>query len=197
MSIEVPTVEPTSIVSGDFVTWKRQLSDYPATLFTLAYRLVGSAGVQSISSVASGTDHLVEISGASSAGPPAVVGTDAYPAGRYEMTAYVTEIATSRRTTLETRQLEVKANPLTATATDKRTHARKVLDAIEAVIEGTASHEQAAMTIDGERLERRSVDELLKLRTIYRAEVQVEDSAQDGTGTGSFYSVPFSFGGQG
>lgn len=184
MSIEVPTKEPTVIVSGDFVTWKRQLSDYPATLYTLAYRLVGSAGVKTITATADGTDHLIEIEGASQTGPPAVVGTDVYGAGWYEWTASVTEIATSRRKTLETGSLEVKPNPLTAKASDMRSHARKVLAAIEAVIEGTASHEQSEMSIDGKSLKRRSIEDLLKLRTIYKAEVKAETAAQSGAKTG-------------
>lgn len=180
MSIEVPSKEPTAIVSGDFVTWRRQLSDYPATLFTLFYRFVGSAGVKTVAATADGVDHLIEIEGASAVGPPAVVGTDAYGAGWYEWTAYVTEIATSRRTTLATGSLEVKANPASAVASDKRSHARKVLAAIEAVLEGTASHEQKSMSIEGKSLERRSPDELMKLRITYKAEVQAEQAVLTG-----------------
>jgi len=178
--ITVPTTEPASFVSGDFVTWKRSLSDYPAPTYTLAYKFIGSAGTFAVSASADGSDHLIEIEGASAVGPPVVVGTDSYKAGIYEWTLAVTEVSTSRRSTLETGQITVLANPSTGVATDKRSHARKVLDAIELVLEGTASHEQAEMSIDGKSLKRRSVAELLALRTNYKAQVAAEEAKQSG-----------------
>ena len=177
MSATVPYTEPSEIVSGDFLTWKIQNSDYPADLYAISYRLVGSSGVLTVTSVADGSDHLVEVAGTSSVGPPAVVGTDAWVAGFYSWTKFATEIATSRRTTLGTGKLTVLADPSTQTATDTRSHAVKVLAAIEAVLEGTASKEQSEQSIDGKSLKRRSIDELLKLRSHYKAEVAAEESA--------------------
>jgi len=177
MSYTVPSIEPAEIVSGDFLTWKISNSTYPANLYTLSYRLVGSAGVQTVTASADGNDHLVEVAGDSLVGPPAVVGTDAWVAGFYTWTKFATEIATSRRITLGTGKLTVLANPATQTATDTRTHARKVLDAIEAVLEGTASKEQSEQSIDGKALKRRSIEELLALRTYYKAEVAAEEAA--------------------
>jgi hypothetical protein len=109
-----------------------------------------------------------------------VVGTDAWVAGFYSWTKFATEIATSRRTTLGTGKLTVLADPSTQTATDTRSHARKVLDAIEAVIEGTASHEQSDMAIDGKAMKRRSIADLLALRTNYKAQVAAEEAKQAG-----------------
>ena len=190
MSATVPTIEPAEIVSGDFTTWKISHSDYPANLYTLSYRLVGSAGLLTVTATADGIDHLIEIEGASQTGPPAVVGTDAWVAGFYTWTKFATEIATSRRKAIGTGNLTVLANPAAQTATDTRSHARKVLAAIEAVLEGTASKEQSEQSIDGKSLKRRSIDELLKLRSHYKAEVAAEEAAAaaaNGTASGGRY----------
>ncbi len=59
-------------------------------------------------------------------------------------------------------------------ALDDRSHARKVLDAIEAFIEGNDL--QAAAVVIGERQIRNiPIPELLKLRQRYLQEVAVED----------------------
>ena len=57
---------------------------------------------------------------------------------------------------------------------DTRTHAKKVLDAIEAVIENRATLDQQMYMIGGRQLVRNSISELLRLRTIYRQEYQAE-----------------------
>ena len=49
-------------------------------------------------------------------------------------------------------------------------HAKIVLDAIEAVIENRATMDQSSMSIAGRSLSRLSIDELLTFRARYRAE---------------------------
>ena len=51
-------------------------------------------------------------------------------------------------------------------------HVRRVIDAIEAVIERRATKDQKSYSIDGRSLERTPIDELLLLRDRYRAEWQ-------------------------
>ena len=63
----------------------------------------------------------------------------------------------------------LKANPAVDSG-DTRSHAKKVLDAINAVIEGTATEEQESYQIKDRSLKRRSVSELLELRSFYKAE---------------------------
>ncbi|SMX27284.1 hypothetical protein TRP8649_01387 [Pelagimonas phthalicica] len=53
---------------------------------------------------------------------------------------------------------------------DARGHAQKVLDAIEAVIEGRASKDQQSYTINGRALVRTAIADLLLLRDRYKKE---------------------------
>ncbi|WP_191284944.1 hypothetical protein [Aliiroseovarius zhejiangensis] len=59
---------------------------------------------------------------------------------------------------------------------DARTHAAKVLDAIEAVIESRATKDQLSYSIGGRSLQRTPIADLIKLRTAYRAEVNRQKS---------------------
>lgn len=63
---------------------------------------------------------------------------------------------------------------------DGRTHAEKVLQAIEAVIEGRASKDQQRYKINNRELERTPIGDLLKLRSVYRDEVRRMQSAKKG-----------------
>lgn len=187
MSIPLPTTEPISVFAGDFITWLKTLADYPAPTYSLSYRLLGSGEALTISTTASGTDHLIEYPGASSTNP-VVVGSDSWAAGFYTLTPIVTEVATSRRVTLPALPLTVLANPDTATAADTRSHARKVLDAVEAVIEGRASTDQKRVKVNSggidQDLERVPVSELLALRSRYKEEVMREESSARGKSGG-------------
>ncbi|AVO37384.2 hypothetical protein [Pukyongiella litopenaei] len=54
---------------------------------------------------------------------------------------------------------------------DARRHEQRVLDAVEAVIEGRATKDQESYTINGRTLTRTPIADLLKLRDHYRVEV--------------------------
>lgn len=59
---------------------------------------------------------------------------------------------------------------------DARSHAEKVLEAIEAVLEKRASQDQQSYTINGRSLSRTPLNELMDLRKTYRAEVRAQKS---------------------
>ena len=63
---------------------------------------------------------------------------------------------------------------------DNRSHARKALEAIEAVIEKRASMDQERYRINNRELYRTPIAELLRLRNTYRAEVRREDAKASG-----------------
>lgn len=63
---------------------------------------------------------------------------------------------------------------------DGRSHAEKVLAAIEAVIEGRATLDQQSYTIKDRSLQRTPLADLLKLRAQYRAEVLAQKRAASG-----------------
>lgn len=171
-SSNYPENEPQSLIAGDRVTWKRTDlgSDYPPASYSLSYkaRLENSGTtVLSITASESGDDYIVEVGATTTA---------AWTVGVYHWQAYITRTSDSERITIDSGTFEVKADRATAT-TDPRTHAKITLDAIEAVIEGRASKDQAAYSIGGRSLSRTPIGELLALRSTYKAEVQREERA--------------------
>lgn len=63
---------------------------------------------------------------------------------------------------------------------DQRSHARKVLDSINAVLEKRATQDQQRYVINNRELWRTPLADLLKLRDTYRAEVRREEAAAAG-----------------
>lgn len=161
-----PTTEPGSIVAGDTAKWLRSLDEYPASQsWVLSYTLVSAAQRYTFTATASGDDHLVNV---------AATTTQSWAAGTYSWVARVSkagEVFTVGSGTIAVR-------PSFGAAVDARSHARKVLEAIEAVLEGRATSEVAQYEIAGRSLRYIEPAELLKLRDRYRAEVAREDAAQ-------------------
>lgn len=166
MPVTIPSNEPTTIVQGDTVEWRREdLSDFPAPTWTLTYNFVNECGSFSITATADGTNHAVAVPVATS---------DGYKPGLYRWSAFVTD-ATPVRHRIDSGWLTVEENLATATSKDVRSHSRKVLDAIEAIMEDDASIEQANLSVEGRSLSRRSVGELLTLKAHFEARVLDED----------------------
>lgn len=171
-STNYPDGEPGRLVVGDRWLWKRaDLGvDYPPASYALTYSLrLESAGTEiEITASESGGDYLVEVASATTA---------AYTAGKYRWQAYITRSSDSQRITIGTGWVEVVANRDAATG-DPRTHARIVLAAIEAVIEGKATKDQQSYSVEGVSLSRYAWPELVALRARYRDEVAREDAAE-------------------
>lgn len=174
--MDIPTTEPTEVTAGDTVKWTRTLSDYPAGTWTLSYTLINAASKIAITASASGTDHLVSVTPATSA---------AWSAGLYDWQAYVTD--GTDRYQVDSGRITVNANYAGATTLDDRSHVKKTLDAIEAVIEGRASQAQQSYTINGRSLTRIPLSELYEFRKQYQAEYAAELQAEriaNGMGSG-------------
>jgi hypothetical protein len=179
MSITPLTSEPASITAGDTISWTIALPDYPATAgWTLKYKAVCAAGYFAMVSSADGDNHIVTADKATTA---------AYVAGSYTLSRYV-ESATER-VTIDNLTLEVLPDLAAKTAAyDNRSHTKKTLDAIEAVLEGRASIDQQEWTVDGTTIKRMPVADLLKFRSIYFNYYQQELTAAkiaSGSGSGS------------
>ena len=161
---------PATLIAGDTLQFKRQLPDYlPSDSWQLKYSLVGTAGAYSFDASADGDGWLITV--ASDA-------TASWAAGRYTLTEYVTKSST--RTTLASRTVVVSQDLAGASAgLDTRTHARKVLDAIEAWLESRAPT-TGEFQVAGRRLQNYPITDLLSLRDKYRAEVAREEAAQSG-----------------
>ena len=162
----IPTIEPQTLALGDTVKWNRDdLSDYPAPTWTLTYWLYNATKSYSVVATANGVNHSVVITAATSA---------AYVAGTYTWKAFVTtgSGSTAERYEVDSGTFIIQANPailVSNAGLDDRSHVKKVLDAIRAVIEDRASKDQESFSIAGRSLSRTSIDDLLKFERKYTA----------------------------
>jgi len=167
MTIAIPTTEPTELRAGDTWEWARKdLADFPAPTWTLKYQFKNASAFFSIIAAADGVNHAVTVAKGITA---------TYASGLYQWSAF-TDNGTLRYT-IGTGNLNVLRNFDDSAIYDHRSHARKTLENIEAVLENRATMEQLNYSIEGRSLERRSLAELLKLRDSYRAEVAAQDAA--------------------
>jgi hypothetical protein len=169
MTQTVPTIEPATLTAGDTAKWQKSLPDYPASAgWVLSYVLVKTGAQITFSATASGDDHLVNVATATTA---------AWSVGRYQYQAFVSK--SGERFTASAGQIEVRPNFSAATTgIDARSHARKTLEAVEAVLEGRASQAQQEYQIGDRQLKYTPLGDLLKLRSLYRAEVTAELNAE-------------------
>lgn len=176
--MSTPDQVPAELYAGDTWAWARELADYPATTHTAAWYFEKADQNFSVSASASGTAFVASVAAASTA---------TYRPGRYQWRLLVTRISDSARFVAERGYLEVQPDPAAAGNRDWRSHARRTLDLIEAVIEGKASTDQLATSIDGVSLSRYSWAELTALHDRYRAMVAKEEAdarAADGRPSG-------------
>jgi len=163
-STNYPPQVPTELQLGDFWAWKREdlANDYPVVDYSLSYEfnLVDGATVSNFTLTAteSSDTYIIEASN-----------TASYTKGNYNWVSYITRTSDSARVKLEEGFVEIQDNYATTTASI-RSHAKIVLDSIEAVIENRANIDQASMSIAGRSLSRMSIDELLTFRSRYKAE---------------------------
>lgn len=171
MTATIPTTEPAELRIGDTWKWTKSVADYPASAWSLKYRFKNAAGGFEISASASADDYSVTVAAATTAG---------YAAGTYAWMAWV-EGGVSEKYTVDVGTATLNPDYRSGTATaafDDRSHARVVLEAIEAVIEGRASQDQEEYEIAGRRLKRTPIAQLLRLRQHYKAEVGAEAAAE-------------------
>jgi len=163
-STNYPSQVPTELQLGDFWAWKRDdlSEDYPVASYSLSYEfnLIDGSTVSNftLSATESGDAYIIEASSTSS-----------YSKGNYNWVSYITRTSDSARVKLEEGFVEIQDNYATTSAS-VRSHAKIVLDAIEAVIENRANIDQSSMSIAGRSLSRMSIDDLLTFRARYKAE---------------------------
>ncbi|WP_320055607.1 hypothetical protein [Desulfuromonas thiophila] len=160
---------PQQIYAGDTLRFRRSLAAYNAADgWALQYSLSGPAKIV-FSTTADGSSHAANVSAAT---------TGSWPAGIYHLVEAAVKEA--ERHTVAVGTVEVLANPADAASADQRPHCKRMLDAIEATLEGTASKNQRRYRHGDRELERYDILDLIKIRDHYAAQWRAYQRAQTG-----------------
>ena len=168
--------------AGDSLDLLISLADYPASdgwVLTYAFRKESGTAI-SLTSTASGANHLLSATAATTGGWVAGVYSGV---GRVALGAVVQTVWTGN--------LEVKPDLSTAGDNyDTRTHAKICLDAINAVLQGKATRDVLQTTIAGQSIGRMSWPELLAAKSYYQDQVDGEQAKIDAAnGKGSSRNI--------
>lgn len=156
-----PNNEPSLFTAGDSIQWTKSVPDFPATAGnTLSYALINAANKIEFDAVQSGSDYQVSLPSSTTSG---------YEPGEYKWQSYITDNA-DNRTQVGEGTIKIVPNFADLTTYDARGHVKKVLDAIEAVIEGRATKDQQEYQIANRRLWLSPIADLILLRDKYRTE---------------------------
>lgn len=158
MPHEIPTHEPTELTASTSWRWDKRLSDHPpADGWTLKYALRGPSD-RDIAATPNGDTYEVRI---------AATDTE-IAAGPYRLVGFV-ENAGGDRFVVYDEVLRVLQSPLFAV--NRKSHAERTLEVIEAVLEGRASDDEEQYQIGQKSVSKIPVDELHRLRQVYAEEV--------------------------
>jgi hypothetical protein len=180
--VKMSNPEPTEFRVGDSISWVRravqaveandngvlEYTDIKASDgWTLKFTAVGKVGIIAITASAD-DDNADDFKFTAAAAT-----TAAYAAGDYQW--QITATKSTTRYTIAEGLITLLDNISGRSALyDNRSHAKKVLDAIEAVIEGRASQDQMQYSIAGRSLSRTPIPDLMKLRATYKTEYDNE-----------------------
>lgn len=156
---------PGSITAG--LTFKRTvtLAAYPADQGWVLHAYFRGKAAIDIDSTPSGTQHVFSVPAATTA---------AWQEGNYGYSIRAVHSSSGEVYEVDSGTIDILGDMQTATGGDYRSHAQKVLDAVEAVIEGRATLDQERYRINNRELYRTPMADLLKLRAQYRNEVRQE-----------------------
>jgi hypothetical protein len=158
---------PDTIRAGDSLLLEVVLSGYPASegwILTYTFRRPNGSDI-TFTSTASGDYHAVDVNYAD---------TQAWEVGRYDGIGRVTDGVTQHTVWVGT--MEVLPDlTIQDQNFDGRSHARIMLDAIEAVLENRATKAVLSTSIAGQSITRYTPEQLLNLRAVYREEVRREE----------------------
>lgn len=167
---DIPTTEPQEIRAGDTIKWRREdlSSNYPASSWTLKYYFLKTGKQIIITTSADGEYFSIVVSKTTSA---------AYPSGVYSWLAKVSK--GTEEFTVDEGTIQILPDLVAAaTGYDSRSHVKKVLDAIEAAVEGRATRTDLAYTIQGRSISHIPPAELIKWHSHYKQLYKSEQDAE-------------------
>ena len=167
MTLETATKMPDSINAGDTFKVKLSYSDFLASAgWSLLLVIINASDKQQLASTADGDAH--ELSA------PAATTAD-WLDGLYKYKIFATDGTDRHQVAFG--QFEVLPDLTVVKNYDHRTHVKKVVDALEALILGKASQDQQSLTIEGKSLSRYTPEELIKWKSHYDQLLITENNA--------------------
>lgn len=184
-----PEGEPTEVVVGDFIQWKRSdlVSDYPPSLYSAEYvaRITGG-GENEIKLPATETDsyYLFTVDSATSAN---------FSPGVYHWQLEITQTSSGNRVVVDIGDFTAIPD-MDSNQADPRIHAEVMVDKIETILAGKADSDVASYSIAGRSLTKLSFQELLDAREYYKREINYHNNKEllkRGKSNGSTIKVRF------
>lgn len=148
---------PTAIFSGTETEFEFSDSDYPVATYAVTYRLrnLTAGDAKDYTAAESGTSTYTIT----------IPTSDTLTAGDYNWQLEADDGV--EKFVLASGIVPITASLHEATTSDPRTHAKKVLDAIEATIEGKASEDQLRYRVGGMEIEKMEWPDLIKAQQYY------------------------------
>ena len=170
---QLPDGEPNTLIAGDLWRWRRSdLSDlYDPTDYDLKYsarKLAATTTLLDITATSDATGFYVDVASATTAD---------YEVGDYAWQAYIIRKSDSERISVDNGHFTIVAN-FDVDTTDPRSHAKRMIDLLEAVLENRADDGVQYYMIGNRQISKIPADELRKLLNDYHAEYRREQAAE-------------------
>lgn len=167
--LNAPEGEPTEVVVGDFIQWKRSdvAQDYPTSAgYTAEYvaRITGGGSTEiKLPQAAGSTDdyYLFTVSSATS---------ETFIPGLYHWQLEITQTSSGNRLVVDIGDFTAVPD-MDSNQADPRIHAEIMVAKIESLLQGKADADVSSYSIAGRSLTKLSFQELLDARDHYRREV--------------------------
>lgn len=191
-AVNAPEGEPTEIVVGDFIQWKRSdiANDYPTSAgYTAEYvaRITGGGSTEiKLPQSASSTDDYYLFTVESST-------SETFLPGFYHWQLEITQTSSGNRLVVDLGDFTAIPD-MDNNQADPRIHAEIMLTKIQSLLEGKADSDVSSYSIAGRSLTKLSFQELLDARDHYRREVTQHNNKElvkRGKSNGSTIQVRF------
>ena len=134
-------------------SWDEVIENYPSSSYTAKITFTNATATATITATAN-DDGSYKFT---------VAGNTFTTAGDYRATLYIIDGGDN----ILIEEIDITVLPSVSSAVDARSHSKKVLDAIKAVLENRATVDQQSISIAGVSLSRMSIDQLLQLKNYY------------------------------
>ena len=184
-----PEGEPTEIVVGDFIQWKRSdlVGDYPPADYSAEYvaRITGGGSSEiKIPATENASYYLFTADSSTSA---------SFSVGLYHWQLEITQTSSGNRIVVDIGDFEAIPD-MDNNQADPRIHAEIMVAKIQSLLEGKADSDVASYSIAGRSLTKLGFSDLVDARDYYRREVvkhKNDSLTKRGKKTGSTIKVRF------